>query len=102
MLSVVMLLVIGCSSAKDGDNQKDTNGDSAVTDEQLVIQIAHAAAEAHPFHTATVEFNELVKEKSDGNVEFNIYPSRQLGDDREILEQVIDGTIDSAVISSRS
>ncbi|WP_134700856.1 TRAP transporter substrate-binding protein [Ammoniphilus sp. YIM 78166] len=100
LLSVGMVaLLAGCGQGND-TSTATTSPDSSSNQEVKTIKIAHAASLTHPFHTATVKFVELVKEKTNGRIDIQIYPSRQLGDDREILEQTMNGSIDSAVVSS--
>lgn len=45
-------------------------------------------------------FRDAVERNSNGEVEISIYPARQLGDDRQLLEGVRLGTVDAAVVSS--
>lgn len=62
------------------------------------IDLGHVTQQSHPFHTGAVMFEEAVEDRSDIDIE--IYPARQLGDDKELLEGVRLGTVDAAIISS--
>ncbi|HHV79543.1 MAG TPA: TRAP transporter substrate-binding protein [Firmicutes bacterium] len=67
---------------------------------QITLRLGHAAQTSHPFHIATQKFVELVAQKSNGKIKIEVFPARQLGDDGELLEQVMKGTLDMGVISS--
>ncbi|WP_018698611.1 TRAP transporter substrate-binding protein [Amorphus coralli] len=68
--------------------------------QDTTINLGHVTQPSHPFHTGAEMFKEAVEAKTDGAVEVKIFPSRQLGDDKELLEGVRLGTVDAAVISS--
>lgn len=61
-------------------------------------KLAHVAvAEANnPYHATALKFKEIVEKGTNGRVLINIFPQRQLGNDREILEGIQSGLIDAA------
>jgi len=65
----------------------------------ITLKLGHATQTAHPYHLAAAKFAELVSSKSGGRLEIKIYPARMLGDDTELAEQVMSGTIDMGVIA---
>jgi tripartite ATP-independent transporter DctP family solute receptor len=73
---------------------------STVTFGQTKIRLAHATAESHPFHKHALMFKEAVEKKTGGRVQVEIFGNRQLGDDRQILEATVAGTIDASLASS--
>ncbi len=56
--------------------------DSDVT----VIKLGHGLDTNHPVHEAMTFMQERVAEKSGGKMEIHIYPSQQLGTERQLLE----------------
>ncbi|NWG23426.1 MAG: TRAP transporter substrate-binding protein [Pseudorhodoplanes sp.] len=60
------------------------------------MRLAHAANEVHPGHIATVRFKEALEKLLPGRVNVQIFPNRQLGDDKQSLESAIAGTIELA------
>jgi len=58
------------------------------------LRLAHAAAEVHPGHIAAVTFKEELEKLVPGKVNLQIFPNRQLGDDKPNLEATVAGTID--------
>ncbi len=60
------------------------------------LKFAHDNNPDASYQAGAVKFQELVKEKTNGQVEIQIYPSAQLGDETTLLESVRMGTIDFA------
>lgn len=94
------LLLTACGGQAGGGSATEPADGATANGQVTKLKFAHAAAETHPFHMATVKFADLVQEKTEGRVALTIFPSRQLGDDREILEQTMNGTLDAAAVSS--
>ena len=53
-----------------------------------VLKLAHGLDTTHPVHKAMVFMAEKVQEKSTGRLRIDIYPSEQLGSERECIEQL--------------
>lgn len=64
------------------------------------LRLGHAVFEAHPNHDTAVRFKDAVERISGGSVKVDIFPSRQLGDVKELMEGVQFGTVDMTVNSS--
>ena len=58
-----------------------------------VLKLAHALDTEHPVHKAMVFMADKVKEKSQGRMRIDIYPSEQLGSERECIEQLQVGAL---------
>ncbi|MCB1472888.1 MAG: hypothetical protein KDJ68_08415, partial [Rhodobiaceae bacterium] len=58
----------------------------------ISVRLAHAAAEVHPGHIATVEFKKALEALVPGAFDIQIFPNRQLGSDKQNLESAIAGT----------
>jgi tripartite ATP-independent transporter DctP family solute receptor len=65
-----------------------------------IIKAGHGTQTAHPTHIALQKFAEIVAEKSKGDLKIEIYPDRQLGEEREMVEGLQLGTVDMAVVST--
>jgi TRAP-type transport system periplasmic protein len=72
----------------------------AASAQTAVLRLGHVTQTSHPFHMGAEMFKKGVAEKTNGQVDIQIFPARQLGDDRQLLEGVRLGTIDAAVVSS--
>ena len=73
---------------------------SAAVAQDVTLTLGHAVFESHPFHDAAVRFAEGVAERSDGTMAVDIFPARQLGGVKELMEGVQLGTLDMTVNSS--
>lgn len=67
------------------------------TAQSVELRLGHAVFESHPNHDTAVRFKEAVERISSGDIKINIYPSRQLGDVKELMEGVELGTVDMTV-----
>lgn len=52
------------------------------------MRLGHGLAENHPVHVAMAKFAELVKGRSNGELDITVYPNGVLGGEREMLEQL--------------
>ncbi|MEH6473249.1 MAG: TRAP transporter substrate-binding protein [Halopseudomonas sp.] len=62
-----------------------------------VVRVGHGANEAYHMHRAMLRFKEVVQEKSGGRFDVQIFPSSQMGPDREMIESVQSGVLQMAV-----
>ncbi len=65
-----------------------------------VLKLAHGLDTNHPVHKAMVFMAEKVAENSSGRLRIDIYPSEQLGSERECIEQLQIGALDMTKTSS--
>ncbi|MBN1302590.1 MAG: TRAP transporter substrate-binding protein [Melioribacteraceae bacterium] len=82
-LTIVSLQISGCTE----QNKK-------------IIKLAHALDTSHPVHEAMEYMAEKIKEKSNGQIEVNIYPSQQLGTEGQCLELLQIGVIGITKVSA--
>ncbi len=64
------------------------------------IRLAHVVNEEDSFHIAAMKFQEIVEERTNGEISISIYPNAQLGDERNLLEGMRMGTVDMGVITN--
>ena len=55
---------------------------------ETVIKVGHGAAESFHMHRAILHFEKLVEAGSGGEIDVQIFPSSQMGPDREMIEGV--------------
>ena len=65
-----------------------------------VIKLAHGLVPSHPVHLAMQYMADKLKEKSNGAMEIQIYPSQQLGTERECVELLQIGSLGMTKISA--
>ena len=81
---LLVLILFGCQSA----------------DDSKTFRLAHSLDVNHPVHKAMVILAEKLEEKSGGKLKVNIYPSGQLGGERECLELLQIGSLDVTKVSA--
>lgn len=64
------------------------------------LKIGHGLDRTHPVHKAMEYMAERVAEKSNGQLEISVYPSQQLGTERECLELLQIGSLAMTKVSS--
>ncbi len=66
-------------------------------DAEYVLKFGHLANEENPWHKSALEFAEIVKEKTDGNVEVQVFPNSQLGKEMDLIRGMQMGTADFTI-----
>ncbi|WP_071797509.1 TRAP transporter substrate-binding protein [Natronohydrobacter thiooxidans] len=64
-----------------------------------MIRLAHASNEIHPGHKLASSFAQALEEQMPGAFNVQIFPNRQLGDDRQNLESAVAGAVEMAMVS---
>jgi len=64
------------------------------------LRLAHAGPESSSQHIAALELAKLVKEKTRGQLEVQVYPASQLGNDATVIGGVRGGTLDLMMAGS--
>jgi len=77
-------------------NNTDASGEKEVYE----LEVAHVVAANHSYQYSLEKFAENVHERSDGRIEIEIFPSAQLGNERDLVESVSMGTVDMALSNS--
>lgn len=68
--------------------------------ETNTIKLAHSLGVSHPVHEAMVYMADLVAEKSEGKLKIQIYPSSQLGSEKQCLELLQIGSLGMTKVSA--
>lgn len=63
------------------------------------IKLGHGLDTSHPVHKAMVKMGEELVKLSDGKMRLEVYPSQQLGSERELLELLQIGSLDMTKVS---
>lgn len=70
------------------------------TRENKVLKLAHGLDPTHPVHKGMMVLAEKVKEKSDGKLQIDIYPSGQLGSEQQCVELLQIGSLALTKVST--
>ncbi len=65
-----------------------------------VLRLGHAVTTEHPYHLGAVRFAQLIEKRTNGAIKIKIFPNRQLGNERDMVEGLQLGTIDLVVTST--
>ena len=83
-LALAAILALCCVSAMaDGDPYKDLGS--------YVMMVGHAQPEGNPRYVSMEQFAADVAEKTNGHVTVEVFGNGQLGTEKEMLEQVVQG-----------
>jgi TRAP-type transport system periplasmic protein len=66
---------------------------------QMTLKLGHGAAPSNPRHVVGLQFADYVKQQSNGKITIELYPSEQLGSDRQMAEAVSLGALDMSINS---
>lgn len=80
----VLVLLVGCR----------------VDDQGRSLKLAHGLDTSHPVHKGMVFMADRVREKSNGRLQIEIYPSQQLGTERQCLELLQIGSLAMTKVSA--
>ncbi len=69
------------------------------TDEPIIMRLAETHVQDYPTTRGDYRFAELVEERTDGRIKIEVYHSSQLGEERDVIEQVQFGAIDFTRVS---
>lgn len=84
LLGCALLLLTACSTASKGKK----------------LKLAHGLPVSHPVHEAMQFMADRLAEKSNGQLQIDLYPSEQLGKERELVELLQIGSIAITKVSS--
>lgn len=98
LAAAMALSLTACGGSDIGSASGKTDGSAG----PVVVKLATTVNEQDSFHLAAEKFAELVKERTNGAYEVEIYPNGALGDERTLLEsmQMGTGTLDMAIVTS--
>jgi tripartite ATP-independent transporter DctP family solute receptor len=73
-------------------------GGSFAKSNAYTLRLAHIMNSGHPNSSGAIKFAELVKEKTNGQVNIDVFPSAQLGNEKEIFDALTIGAVDFGMI----
>nr|WP_315295793.1 DctP family TRAP transporter solute-binding subunit [Mammaliicoccus lentus] len=89
---VFILILSGCQNSTE-----KVNGS-----EEKIIRLAHTGSDTHQYSIASQKFKKLVEEKSDGKMKVNVYGDGSLGNEDELVDQTMTGTIQMTTVAADS
>ncbi|WP_282096801.1 TRAP transporter substrate-binding protein DctP [Epibacterium ulvae] len=74
---------------------------AAVADD-VSIRLGHVLPESHSWHIATTGFAEEITTRTEGRVQIEVFPSGQLGSEKEAIEGLQFGSVQTGLIGTGS
>ena len=105
-LALAALMVLGMAACGGGSSSGTTGttggADAAPANngQKYTIRIGHSDTTANLIHISLEHFAEAVKERTNGQVEVQIFASEQLGSNAEMIEMVEMGSLDAMMLPS--
>ncbi|WP_199614263.1 TRAP transporter substrate-binding protein [Paenibacillus alkalitolerans] len=96
---LVAILVSGCASG-GGNTQTGESASGANEGPTYTFRLAEAHPADYPTTKGDMKFAELVKERSNGRITIDVFPSAQLGEEKAVIEQVQLGAIEFTRVST--
>ena len=84
LIVVLIFTMVACGNSSSGDDSEQT----------YTLRFAHGSSTSEPIHLAAEYMAEQLKERSNGRVTMEIYPSATLADQVPACEMMMDGTLD--------
>jgi len=101
------VLLAGCASSKSGQTPSASPGASpaasaggADNKPKYTFRLAETHPADYPTTKGDMKFAELVKQRTNGRIQIDVFPSAQLGEEKAVLEQVQLGAIEFTRVSS--
>jgi tripartite ATP-independent transporter DctP family solute receptor len=89
LAAAVAIVATGCSRVDGGTEPGDDSGE--IREHNIVF--AHITAETFPYQAGALKFKERLEELSDGAMTVTVYPGGQLGNERDINESILEGSV---------
>ena len=86
ILAAMMTLSLSACGGGSGKGSSGEGGDSADGNETYTLKMHMSVAATDPVYKSAEKFTEIVSEKTNGNVTFELYPSSSLGVTQDCLE----------------
>lgn len=101
LLMVLSMTACGSNETTPSASNSDSSGNSSGTsDEKIILRAADNMADDFQWNINLRMFGELLSERTNGQVELEIYPNSELGDDQALAEMIRSGNLDIQVTGS--
>ena len=95
LLTMALLLVLSMGLWAGGQGEEEEMAEGP----EFVFRLAETHVQDYPTTQGDYYFAELVNERTDGRIQIEVFHSSQLGEERDVIEQVQFGAIDFTRVS---
>lgn len=99
MRVVLLLIFVLLATSLTGCGQKNQSNSGGKNENSIVLKASHVLQEEHPYHDGFLKMKEIVEQKTNGEVQIEVFANAVLGEETESVEKMIKGTIDMATLS---
>ena len=92
---VLLVTLTACNKGSDASSTDATAEKSAA--KTYTIKLGHTMSTSHPRHQALLKFEEYVEDKSNGQIQVELFPGGVLGSEPEMQESMRMGTLEAFV-----
>jgi tripartite ATP-independent transporter DctP family solute receptor len=92
IVSMIILVIMAAAVFAGGESE-------TASTEPIVLRLAETHPQDYPTTQGDYEFARLVNERTDGRITIEIFHSKQLGEEKAVIEQVQFGAIDFTRVS---
>ncbi len=98
-LIFALVLLVALTACNKGTNSSSTTAtaNNAKPAKTYTIKLGHTMSTSHPRHQALLEFEKYVEEKTNGQVQVELFPGGVLGSEPEMQESMRMGTLEAFV-----
>lgn len=93
LIVAMIFTVAACGNNESTQSSSDSN-------KTVVLRIGNTTAPDSHYNKGLEVFKDKVEEYTNGSVEVKIYPSSELGDERDLVEGIAMGTVEMALVST--
>lgn len=97
VLLTVTMLLSACSKPASTDSSKA--GTTSDAGKVITLKLGHVQSTEDNWHKGALKFAELVSQKTNGSVKVEVFPSSQLGNDRDMIEGMRMGSVDFTLVA---
>lgn len=98
-MAVILSLSLAACGGSSSKSEQSTDGEVASEGTQYELRLGHVASPTNPYAIAAEAAAEAVYERTNGAVKITVYPSSQLGGQRAMVENVMNGVQDIVMAS---
>ncbi|MFZ5946227.1 MAG: DctP family TRAP transporter solute-binding subunit [Bacillota bacterium] len=100
LIAMLVLVFTGCGGGGQQTEQKKEEAPKEAAPEKIKLIAAHVLAPTSPYQAGFEKLRDIVKEKTNGQIEIEIHHSASLGEEEQMIESLQMGTIDISTISA--
>ncbi|MFC0295910.1 TRAP transporter substrate-binding protein [Geobacillus jurassicus] len=97
-ISIVLAMICSIFLTACGNGNNETNGKTG--EATYVFKLGHVTQESHVWHQTALKFGEELEKLSNGRMKLQIYPASQLGQEKDMVQQLETGSLDFGFLTN--